>query len=98
MKEFIKALSEQSAEIRAALMTEIETGRYQLIENEAGKELSVFEIVETQFFQENDLAEKFTSDNVSIEELRDLQRDEIAKLSDIIEENEVFRLSVRDSV
>jgi hypothetical protein len=83
----------QQNNIRNILTEEMKRDSYQTIEDGQGNELSVEEIVELQFFQEDDLVETFVADNeeYSLEELRDMQHDAIANLSDIIEENQIFR-------
>ena len=100
LNDLKEALREQEQEIRDILLSEIKTGnKYQIIEKN-GEELNVYEIVELQFFQENDLVAAFLDENDSdqneyaLEELRDLQHDSVINLADIIEQNQDFRDSI----
>ena len=73
--------------------------KYQVIELN-GKELSVYEIVELQFFQENDLVEAFLDENdpnqeYALEELRDLQHASVINLAEVIEKNQELRDSIK---
>lgn len=102
INELKAALESQSNKIRAILEEEISSNKsYQIIEDSQGNELDVSEIVELQFFQENDLVQEFLNENdpeekdFALEELRDLQHSEIMGLEDVIEKNQQFRNSLK---
>lgn len=91
-------LKKQEDEIRRILEDEIKDNSCRIIRGQDDAELKVSDIVELQFFQENDLVGKFFSDEndsvnkyYSLEDLRDLQHDAINNLEDIIEKNQLFR-------
>lgn len=90
-------LKTQENEIREILEAELKSDRYHKIEDDSGNELSVYKIVFLQFFQENDLAQKFIDENdtleesITVEELREFQHEAMINLSDIIDNNQKFR-------
>lgn len=101
LNDLKNAIKEQELSIREILLSEIENGdKYQIIEQH-GKELSVYQIVELQFFQEKDLVENFLNENdpeqdeYSLEELRDIQHESVMNLADIIDRNQNFRDSLK---